>query len=40
MKDFTVDNSIFLNPKGPREKEMAEYYDSDQSFDDETIPYE
>ena len=40
MKDFTVDNSIFLNPKGPREKEMAEYYDSDQSFDDETIPDE
>ena len=40
MKDFTVDNSILLNPKGPGGKEMEEDYYSDKSFDDETIPDE
>ena len=40
MKDFTVENSIFLNPKAPNGKEMEEDYYSDKSFDDETIPDE
>jgi len=40
MKDFTVENSIFLNPKAPIGKETEEDYYSDKSFDDETIPDE